>query len=44
MGGDNVRWCVEMKKFVRIFIGRNDNLVCIYHKRGKKRVKVVKNV
>ena len=39
-----MRWCVEMKKFVRIFIGRNDNLVCIYHKRGKKRVKVVKNV
>ena len=45
MGGDNVRWCEEMRKFVRVFIGRNDNLVCMYHKCGKKkRVKVVKNV
>ena len=38
MGGDNVRWCEEMGKFVRVFIGRNDNLVCIYHKCGKKNV------
>ena len=45
VGGDNVRWCEEMRKFMRVFIGRNDNLVCIYHKCGKKkRVKVVKNV
>jgi len=36
VGGDNVRWCGEMRKFVRVFIGRNDNLVCIYHKCGQK--------
>jgi len=34
-----VGWCEEMRKFVRVFIGRNDNLVCIYHICGKKKCK-----
>jgi len=43
VGEENVRWCEEMRNFGRVYIGGNGNLVCIYHKCGKKiRVKVIK--
>jgi len=34
-----VRWCEEMRNFGGVFIGGNGNLVCIYHKCGKKTCK-----
>ena len=36
MRGENVGWCEEMRNLGGVFIGGNGNLVCIYHKCGKK--------
>jgi hypothetical protein len=38
--GEKVIWCEELGKYGGVFIGRNVNLGCNYHKYGqKKRVK-----
>jgi len=41
-GGENVRWCEEMRKFGGVFIGGNGNIGYNYNKYSKKTCKTCK--
>ena len=40
MGGENVRWCEEMRNFGGVFIGGNGSIGYNKHKCGQKTCKI----